>query len=71
MKLRLLFRTWNHIIPLAIIGANHHVCDFIKVWGKYYYITCEPGQISPSGEIIKHYYCVRAAKELALATVRR
>ncbi len=67
LKFRLLFTTWNHIIPLAIIRSDYHVGDFIEVRGKYYYINCEPGQVSPSGEVIKHYYCVKAAEELAYA----
>lgn len=62
--MQLLFRTWNHIIPLAIVkNKNLKLGDVVEIRKRKYVITCEPNGISPSGKIHKFYYCVKASNE--------
>lgn len=57
--MQLLFGTWNHFIPLAIVkNKSLKVGDIIEVRKHKYYVNCEPGMISPSGKKIRFYYCV-------------
>lgn len=59
--MQLLFRTWNHIIPLAIVrNKDLMVGDVVEVRGEKYYINCAPGVYTPSKHKCKFYYCVRA-----------
>lgn len=62
--MQLLFRTWNHIIPLAIVkNKNLKLGDVVEIRGRKYVITCEPNGISPSRKRHKFYYCVKASNE--------
>lgn len=59
--MQLLFRTWNHIIPLAIVtNKTLKIGDVVEIKGQKYYVNCEPKTVSPSGKKIRFYYCVRA-----------
>lgn len=62
--MQLLFRTWNHIIPLAIVtNKTLKVGDIVEVGNQKYYVNCQPNTISPSGKRIRFYYCVRVINE--------
>ncbi len=62
--MQLLFRTWNHFIPLAIvINKTLKQGDIVEIRGRKYYINCEPNGISPSGKRHKFYYCVGVSEE--------
>lgn len=52
--MHLIYRTYNHILPLGIISDKYKVGDYIFLWGKKWYINCQPGKQ------YKHYYCVRS-----------
>ena len=59
--MQLLFRTWNHFIPLVIVtNKTLKRGDIVKVRGEKYYVNCEPGTITPSGKRCKFYYCTGA-----------
>ena len=58
--MQLLFRTWNHFIPLSIVtNKTLKIGDIVEVKGQKYYVNCQPNTISPSGKKIRFYYCVR------------
>lgn len=62
--MQLLFRTWNHIIPLAIVtNKTLKIGDVVEVRGQKYYVNCQPKTVSPSGEKIRFYYCVRVIED--------
>jgi hypothetical protein len=62
--MQLLFRTWNHIIPLAIVtNKTLKIGDVVEIKGQKYYVNCEPKTVSPSGKKIRFYYCVKATKD--------
>ena len=62
--MQLLFGTWNHIIPLAIVkNRTLKVGDIVEVRGQKYYINCQPKTVSPSGKKIRFYYCVKTIKD--------
>lgn len=62
--MQLLFGTWNHIIPLAIVtNKTLKQKDVVEIKGNKYYINCEPNTITPNGKRCKFYYCVRASNE--------
>ena len=52
--MQLLFRTWNHIIPLAIVtNKTLKQGDVVQIKNQNYYINCEPNTISASGKKIR------------------
>jgi hypothetical protein len=62
--MQLLFRTWNHIIPLAIVtNKTLKFSDIVEINKKKYCVTCEPGNFTPSGKKIRFYYCVKSVDE--------
>lgn len=62
--MQLLFRTWNHIIPLAIVtNKTLKIGDVIEFKGQKYYVNCEPKTTSPSGKKIRFYYCIRTTED--------
>jgi hypothetical protein len=62
--MQLLFRTWNHIIPLAIVtNKTLKFSDIVEINKKKYCVTCEPGNFTPSGKKIRFYYCVQSVDE--------
>lgn len=62
--MQLLFRTWNHIIPLAVVtNKTLKFSDIVEINKKKYCVTCEPGNFTPGGKRIRFYYCVKAANE--------
>lgn len=62
--MQLLFRTWNRIIPLAIVtNKTLKQEDVVEIKGNKYYINCEPNTIRPNGKRCRFYYCVRVSKE--------
>lgn len=62
--MQLLFRTCNHIIPLAIVtNKTLKQGDVVQIKNQNYYINCEPNTISASGKKIRFFYCVRATKD--------
>lgn len=61
--MNLLFRTYNKIIPLAVVSNKTlKVGDIVEIHKKKYYINCEPNTISPSGKKNKFYYCVKTTE---------
>ena len=59
--MQLLFRTWNHIIPLAIVtNRNLKQGDVVEIKDKKYFINLQPGSITVSGKKKHFYYCVKA-----------
>lgn len=62
--MQLLYRTWNHIIPIAIV-TNKTLTqgDIVEIKGDKYYINCEPNTITPRGKRCRFYYCIKASKE--------
>ena len=65
--MQLLFRTWNHIIPLAIVtNKTLKQRDVVEIRGDKYYINCEPNTIRPNGKRCRFYYCVRASNEMSI-----
>ena len=47
--MQLLFRTWNHIIPLTVVtNKTLKIGDVVEVRGQKYYVNCQPKTISPS-----------------------
>ena len=71
--MQLLFRTWNHIIPLTVItNKTLKIGDVVEVRGQKYYVNCQPKTISPSGKKIRFYYCIRTTKDAEVTnTVNR
>ena len=62
--MQLLFRTWNKIIPLAIVtNKTLKQGDVVEIKGNKYYINCEPNTITPRGKRCRFYYCVKASNE--------
>lgn len=62
--MQLLFRTWNHIIPLAIVSNKTlRQGDVVKIKNQNYYINCKPNTISASGKRIRFFYCIRATND--------
>lgn len=62
--MQLLFRTWNKIIPLAIVtNKTLKQGDVVEIKGNKYYINCEPNTIIPRGKRCRFYYCVKASNE--------
>ena len=62
--MQLLFGTWNHFIPLAVVtNKTLKYRDIVEIKGNKYYINCEPNTIRPNGKRCRFYYCVRASKE--------
>lgn len=62
--MQLLFRTRNHIIPLAIVtNKTLKIGDVVEIKGQKYYVNCEPKTVSPSGKKIRFYYCVKTTKD--------
>ena len=62
--MQLLFRVWNHIIPLSIVSNKKlKVGDIVEVRGQKYYINCQPKTVSPSGKKIRFYYCVKTVND--------
>ena len=63
--MQLLFRTWNHIIPLAVVtNKTLKIGDVVEIRGQKYYVNCRPKTISPSGKKIRFYYCIRSTKDV-------
>ena len=71
--MQLLFRTWNHIIPLTVVtNKTLKIGDVVEVRGQKYYVNCQPKTISPSGKKIRFYYCIRTTKDAEVTnTVNR
>ena len=62
--MQLLFRTWNHFIPLAIVkNKTLKQGDVVEIKGDKYYINCDPYSIRPNGKKCRFYYCIRALRE--------
>ena len=62
--MQLLFRTWNHVIPLAIVtNKKLKIGDVVEVKGQKYYVNCQPKTVSLSGKKIRFYYCVRTTED--------
>lgn len=56
--MQFLFRTWNHVIPLAIVkNKTLKMGDVVGVRGQKYYVNCQPGKEH------KFFYCVRTVNE--------
>lgn len=71
--MQLLFRTWNHIIPLTVVtNKTLKIGDVVEIRGQKYYVNCQPKTISPSGKKIRFYYCIRTTKDAEVTnTVNR
>ncbi len=62
--MQLLFRTWNHIVPLAVVtNKTLKIGDVVEVRNQKYYVNCQPKATSPSGKKIRFYYCVRTTED--------
>lgn len=62
--MKLLFRTWNHIIPLAIVtNKNLKQGDVVEIKGQKYFINLQPDSITVSGKKARYYYCVRTTED--------
>ncbi len=62
--MQLLFGTWNHIIPLAVVtNKTLKIGDVVELRGQKYYVNCQPKTTSPFGEKIRFYYCVRTTED--------
>lgn len=54
--MQLLFKTWNRIIPLAIVtNKTLKQGDVVQIKNQNYYINCEPNTISASGKKIRFF----------------
>lgn len=72
LNMQLLFGTWNHIIPLAIVtNKTLKKEDVVEIKGNKYYINCEPNTIRPNGKKCRFYYCVKAVKECKVTNTIR
>lgn len=59
--MQLLFSTWNHFIPLAIVtNKTLKQGDIVEIKGNKYYINCDPNTIRPNGKRCRFYYCIGA-----------
>lgn len=57
--MQLLFGTWNHWIPLAIVtNSTLKQGDIVQIKDKKYYINLVPGCKRWNGKKAKFYFCV-------------
>jgi len=62
--MQLLFRTWNKIIPLAIItNKDLKQGDVVEIKGQKYFINLQPKSTTASGKKVRFYYCVKTTKD--------
>ena len=57
--MQLLFGTWNHWIPLAVVtNKTLSQGDIVQIKDKKYYIYLAPGSKRCNGKKAKFYFCV-------------